>query len=141
MRTRSITPTSYWAYSWIPSWRSPTPCVPVNSLLSLGYNPPLPLGATTNAHRCGEVVPAEAGNVAGPGAKGIEHGNQGLRFPGCSRSSVYLLEVAVNGPRRSKGGDPHKCAHLRSDGHVGRDFGSPAANIHSKNEHFPGTFG
>ena len=106
-----------------------------------GYNqPPLP-GTTTNAHRCGEVVPAEAGKIAGSGAKGIEYGNQGLRFPRCSRPSVYLLEVAVDGPGRGEGRDPDKSARRCSDGPVGRDFGSPAANIHSKNEHFSGASG
>lgn len=75
----------------------------------LSYNP-TPPGTTTNAHRRGEVVPAEAGNVTGFSTEGIEHGNQGLRFPGCSRSSVYLLEVVVNRPGRGEGRGPDKNA-------------------------------
>ena len=77
--------------------------MPVSSSSLFAYNPLLPLGATTDTHRCGEVVPTEARDVAGIGTKGTEYGDQGLRFPGCPRSGVYLLEVVVDGSGCSKG--------------------------------------
>ena len=108
-----------------------------------GYNSLPPLGAITNAHRRGEAVSAKTRNVAGLSAKGTKHGNQGLRFSRCPGSSIYLLEVAVDGPGCSEGGflGEDQLVLSRSDGPVGRDFGSQATNIHSKNQHITGTFG
>ena len=115
--------------------------MPVSSSSLFAYNPLLPLGATTDTHRCGEVVPTEARDVAGIGTKGAEYGDQGLRFPGCPRSSVHLLEVVVDGSGCSKGESFRIQGLSCSDGPVGRDFSSQTTNIYPKNEHFSSTFG